>query len=264
MDKVIQMITNGQLTIAVIVSAVAFFLKLLLSSEIDKIFYSRTRQLMTKIIKWIAAVIYLCLIYFALAVNALGFEAWSEVCLKIMNIVCCIVIVITIIFFALIYLLSDMSERVRNAIKSDKVFTIINVVSAIAVVALVISVGIEDWMIFSMVPADVELSKEVLKNICIIVISLSVVPTLALYFYSSWLKNICRKVIYVESKNGRILYPMYEAEKGILMCKVETAAKEQLYMRVPKSKLINKMIHMKYVDDKTTQCDERHAEKDKQ
>ena len=71
-------------------------------------------------------------------------------------------------------------------------------------------------------------------------------------------------MIYVESKNGRILYPMYEAEKGILMCKVETAGKEQLYMRVPKSKLINKMIHMKYVDDKTTQCDERHAEKDKQ
>ena len=56
MDKVIQMITNGQLTIAVIVSAVAFFLKLLLSSEIDQVFYSRTRQLMTKIIKWIADV----------------------------------------------------------------------------------------------------------------------------------------------------------------------------------------------------------------
>lgn len=250
------MITNGQLTIAVIVSAVAFFLKLLLSSEIDQVFYSRTRQLITNIIKWIAAVIYLCLIYFAIAVNAHGFEAWSEVCSNILNIVCCIVIVITIIFFSLIYLLSDMSERVRNVIKSDKVFTIINVVSAIAVVALVISVGIEDWMIFSMVPADEELSGEVLKNICIIVIYLSVVPILGLFFYTSWLKNICRKVIYIEYKNGQILYPMYEVEKGILMCKVETAGKEQIYMRVPKSKLINKMIHVKNVDDQTTQCDE--------
>lgn len=263
MDKVIQMITNGQLTIAVIVSAVAFFLKLLLSSEIDQVFYSRTRQLMTKIIKWIAAVIYLCLIYFALAVNAPDFQPWSDFYLNIMNIGCCIVIVITIVFFALVYLLSEVSERVRNAIKSDKVFTIINVVCAIAVVALVISVGIEDWMIFSMVPADEELSGEVLKNICIIVIYLSVVPILGLFFYTSWLKNICRKVIYIEYKNGQILYPMYEVEKGILMCKVETAGKEQLYMRVPKSKLINKMIHVKNVDDKTTQCDERNEEKDK-
>lgn len=262
MNELIQMITDGRVLLVPIIGAIVFGVKCLVSSEIDLVFYSRFKQLVTRIVKWLFGFLYFFVIYFAIAEVALNSDMKLQPWVKCVNAICCGVIVVALALLLLFFLLVMIFPKVKNFTTKGKGFIIGNVICVGACVASAVAFGIEDLIIFCEASTDMPLIV-----VCIVIMGIALLQTACMYLYIEWLGYICPIHIYVElyvkeddkgkteynvdgeNKKKQILYPLYEVENGMLMCKIKSDKKEDLYIRISKNKLKNIPIHVKHGDD---------------
>ncbi len=262
MNELIQMITDGKVLIVPVIGAIVFGIKCLVSSEIDLVFYSRSKQLITRLVKWLFVMVYFGGIYFAIAVSTLNNDIQLKPWVKGVNAICCIVIVVAFILLFVLYLLGLSSSKRKQAMAVGKGFVIGNLLCIVACVTSAVALGIEEVLLFCGMPTDTSLAA-----ICAIVIAIVLLQTACMYLYIEWFRYICPIHIYVElnvkdedlvperneigdkHKKKQILYPLYETGNDMLMCKIKSDKKEDLYIRISKDKLKNVPIHVMHGDN---------------
>lgn len=262
MNELIQMMTDGRVFVVPIIGAIVFGVKCLVSSEIDLVFYSRFKQLVTRLVKWLFGFLYFFVIYFAIAEVALNSDMKSQPWIKCVNTICCIVIVAAFVLLLVLFLLVMISPKVKKFMMRGKGFILGNVLCLGVCVASAVAFGIADLLIFCEASKDTSLIV-----ICIIIIGIALLQNACMYLYVEWVGYICPIHIYVEldikdddkgkteynvngeNKKKQVLYPLYEVENGMLMCKIKSDKKEDLYIRISKNKLKNVAIHVQHGDD---------------
>lgn len=244
MDKILDMLNECKPIFVFIVPVFVCAVKCLLSNAIDKVFYSKEKQLMTSIVKVIFYFFYFWFAYFAIGIIILQLPVSEPLPIDIISAVCCLIFLIAEMIVVMGYFVCAGSLRAKKWMQKRKISNYIKWICIICYLCIACSFFVLEYVGLGAVPRGVSLQREVIEGIIWISLGLAALLTFCLYISIDWLNTISPTKVYVIDEQHRKLYLIYAFDKDTIMCKLEEKAGVQRYVPMPKENIKKSILYV--------------------